>query len=201
MRCWPTESMREKIFCARQSFVGDMLDQVVGRLPGFRIGLATMTYTDVRRERSRDQCGSLEAADDLIKHVTDETIASARKSSRAWIRFGQQRMMQLHGGRREQLEISPNLWAGVGLVRGGAGTALVGDPANRRGADQEYQEVGIDTFIMSGYPHLEEAYRSPSWCFRCCRWPSRASGAAPGQYRPFGETIATSSVRGVASQS
>ena len=41
---------------------------------------------------------------------------------------GQQRMAALHGGRRDKLEVSPNLWAGVGLVRGGAGTALVGDP-------------------------------------------------------------------------
>lgn len=41
---------------------------------------------------------------------------------------GQQRMAALHGGRKDQLEVSPNLWAGIGLVRGGAGTALVGDP-------------------------------------------------------------------------
>ena len=41
---------------------------------------------------------------------------------------GQQNMAQLHNGDRETLEISPNLWAGVGLVRGGAGTALVGNP-------------------------------------------------------------------------
>ncbi|MFX6544496.1 LLM class flavin-dependent oxidoreductase, partial [Acinetobacter baumannii] len=65
----------------------------------------------------------------------------------------------LHGGRRDQLEISPNLWAGVGLVRGGAGTALVGDPETVAARIKEYQEIGVDTFIMSGYPHLEEAYR------------------------------------------
>jgi alkanesulfonate monooxygenase len=72
---------------------------------------------------------------------------------------GQQRMMQLHGGRRDKLEISPNLWAGVGLVRGGAGTALVGDAQTVAARIKEYQDVGIDTFILSGYPHLEEAYR------------------------------------------
>ena len=72
---------------------------------------------------------------------------------------GQQRMAQLHGGRRDKLEISPNLWAGVGLVRGGAGTALVGDPQTVAARIREYQDVGIDTFILSGYPHLEEAYR------------------------------------------
>ncbi len=61
--------------------------------------------------------------------------------------------------RRDHLEISPNLWAGVGLVRGGAGTALVGDGPTVAARIQEYAELGIDTFILSGYPHLEEAYR------------------------------------------
>ena len=60
---------------------------------------------------------------------------------------------------RAALEISPNLWAGVGLVRGGAGTALVGDADTVAARMQEYAAAGIETFILSGYPHLEEAYR------------------------------------------
>lgn len=55
--------------------------------------------------------------------------------------------------------VGPNLWAGVGLVRKGAGTALVGDPKTVAARLREYQDLGIDTFICSGYPHLEEAYR------------------------------------------
>ncbi|MGA3255138.1 MAG: LLM class flavin-dependent oxidoreductase, partial [Mycobacterium sp.] len=71
---------------------------------------------------------------------------------------GQRRMTALHGGRVDKLEIYPNLWAGVGLVRGGAGTALVG--SHREVADliTEYHALGFDEFILSGYPHLEEAY-------------------------------------------
>jgi alkanesulfonate monooxygenase len=68
-------------------------------------------------------------------------------------------MTALHHGDRERLEVSPNLWAGVGLVRGGAGTALVGDPATVAARLQAYADLGIDTVIASGFPHLEEAYR------------------------------------------
>jgi alkanesulfonate monooxygenase len=65
-------------------------------------------------------------------------------------------MAQLHNGSREALEVSANLWAGVGLVRGGAGTALVGEPDTVANRMLEYADLGIDTFILSGYPHLEE---------------------------------------------
>jgi alkanesulfonate monooxygenase len=99
-------------------------------------------------------------ADDLIARLPDEAIEAAQK------RFalesdseGQRRMSALHGGRRDQLEIAPNLWAGIGLVRGGAGTALVGSPETVAARLREYQDLGIDTIIASGYPHLEEAYK------------------------------------------
>lgn len=100
-----------------------------------------------------------QAADRLIAHLDDATIAKAQAAFARTDSVGQQRMAALHGGRRDKLEISPNLWAGVGLVRGGAGTALVGDGPTVAARMQEYQDLGIETFILSGYPHLEEAYR------------------------------------------
>lgn len=72
---------------------------------------------------------------------------------------GQSRMAALHGGRRDRLEVAPNLWAGVGLVRGGAGTALVGDAATVAERLREYAALGADSFVLSGYPHLEESIR------------------------------------------
>ncbi|HEV7624930.1 MAG TPA: LLM class flavin-dependent oxidoreductase, partial [Streptomyces sp.] len=71
---------------------------------------------------------------------------------------GQKRMLALHGGGRDGLEIYPNLWAGVGLVRGGAGTALVGSHVEVADRIEEYHRLGIDEFVLSGVPHLEEAY-------------------------------------------
>jgi alkanesulfonate monooxygenase len=101
-----------------------------------------------------------DAARRLISHLSDETIATAqRKLSQESDSEGQRRMLALHGGSREKLEVAPNLWAGVGLVRGGAGTALVGDPQIVAERIREYQALGIDTVIASGYPHLEESYR------------------------------------------
>ena len=101
-----------------------------------------------------------DAARDLIRHLSDDTIATAqRKLATESDSEGQRRMLALHGGSREKLEIAPNLWAGVGLVRGGAGTALVGDPETVAERLREYQALGIDTVIASGYPHLDEAYR------------------------------------------
>ena len=57
------------------------------------------------------------------------------------------------------LEVHPNVWAGVGLVRGGAGTALVGSHDEVADRIEEYRDLGFDEFILSGYPHLEEAWR------------------------------------------
>ncbi|PVF13816.1 alkanesulfonate monooxygenase, partial [Yersinia pestis] len=99
------------------------------------------------------------AANRLIANLDDKTIADAQQAFAGFDSVGQQRMAALHGGKKDNLEISPNLWAGVGLVRGGAGTALVGDGPTVAQRIQEYADLGIDTFVFSGYPHLEEAYR------------------------------------------
>lgn len=98
-------------------------------------------------------------AERLISKLTDEDIAKAQQNFARMDSVGQQRMAALHGGRRDKLEVSPNLWAGVGLVRGGAGTALVGDAQTVATRLQEYADLGVDTFVLSGYPHLEESIR------------------------------------------
>lgn len=131
------------------------------------------------------------AADSLIQHLDDKTIAAAQQAFARMDSVGQQRMAALHGGRRDRLEISPNLWAGVGLVRGGAGTALVGDPPTVAARIAEYRALGIDTFILSGYPHLEEAYRFAELVFPLV---DRIDVAPPGRSlaRQLGEVVANS---------
>jgi alkanesulfonate monooxygenase len=55
--------------------------------------------------------------------------------------------------------VEPNLWSGVGLARSGVGVAIVGDPSQVAAKLRAYQALGISTFILSGYPHLEECRR------------------------------------------
>ncbi|WP_029048732.1 FMNH2-dependent alkanesulfonate monooxygenase [Cupriavidus sp. amp6] len=136
------------------------------------------------------------AAEDLISRLDDETVARAQAVFAKMDSEGQRRMAALHAGgsarrTREALEISPNLWAGVGLVRGGAGTALVGDPHTVAGRMREYAELGIDTFVLSGYPHLEEAYRFAELVFPLL--PRSVREKLPGKVLsgPFGEVMAT----------
>jgi alkanesulfonate monooxygenase len=129
------------------------------------------------------------AADELISHVDDDVIARAQNAFAKMDSEGQRRMTALHGGRRDKLEVSPNLWAGVGLVRGGAGTALVGDPETVAARIKEYADLGIDTFIFSGYPHLEEAYRFSELVFPLLG-KARANVMEGSLSGPFGEVVA-----------
>lgn len=124
------------------------------------------------------------AADRLISKLSDEAIDAAQevfaKNSDS---VGQARMVALHNGRRDKLEVSPNLWAGIGLVRSGAGTALVGSPKTVAARLREYQALGIDTIVASGYPHLEEAYTVSELLF-----PEIGLGGPRNQIRSsFGE--------------
>jgi alkanesulfonate monooxygenase len=131
-----------------------------------------------------------DAAEALIAHLDDAVVAQAQQAFAQFESEGQRRMSALHGGRRDKLEVSPNLWAGVGLVRGGAGTALVGDPSTVAERMREYEALGIDTFILSGYPHLEEAYRVAELLFPHLPITTAARAPEHNVTGPFGEMLA-----------
>lgn len=102
----------------------------------------------------------------LIDALGEDSVAAAQAALARSESVGQARMRDLHERSRADgswrdphaLEIAPNLWAGVGLVRGGAGTALVGSHTEIIERIAEYARIGIEEFILSGYPHLEELY-------------------------------------------
>jgi alkanesulfonate monooxygenase len=104
-----------------------------------------------------------EAANDLYAQMDVASIAANQRFVSNTDSVGQQRMSALHGGVKPEnlrdLEIAPNLWAGIGLVRPGPGTAIVGSPDTVIRTLEAYREAGVETFILSGMPLLEEAYR------------------------------------------
>ena len=134
-----------------------------------------------------------EAAEELISKLDDETIEQHHKVLSNRESVGQQRMTALtNSGKarsREELEISPNLWAGIGLAREGCATALVGSPQIVVERIKEYADMGIDTFVFSAYPHLEEAYRFAELVFPLL--PDKLKNKFSGleQSGPFGGVL------------
>jgi alkanesulfonate monooxygenase len=155
---------------------------------GRKLTFGIRLHVVVRETREK----AWEAANDLIRYVDEKVIADAQKVFARYDSVGQQRMAALHGGDKSKLEISPDLWAGVGLVRGGAGTALVGDADTVAARMNEYAALGIDSFILSGYPHLEESYRVAELLFprlNLSHGPNLNTQVA-ALNGPFGEIIA-----------
>jgi len=144
----PPALVAEKIGRVRELAAG------LGRTLRFGIRLHTIT---------RDTSAAAWAeAGRFLEALDPAQVAAAQEQLRASESVGQQRMVALHDGALELgvrgLEVSPNLWAGIGLVRGGAGTALVGSHAEVADRIEEYHALGVEEFILSGYPHVEEAY-------------------------------------------
>jgi alkanesulfonate monooxygenase len=142
---------------------GETPDQVAERIDRMRRLAAdvgrTLRFGIRLHVISRDTAEDAWAVTDrMLAAMSDEVIALAQQQFTSGESVGQQRMSALHGGRRDNLVIAPNLWAGYGLVRSGAGTALVGSHDEVADRIAEYHRLGIDHFIMSGQPHLEEAY-------------------------------------------
>ncbi|MFG3189724.1 LLM class flavin-dependent oxidoreductase [Streptomyces omiyaensis] len=100
-------------------------------------------------------------ADRILAGIDPEAVRASQERFAGMDSTGQARMTALHGGVADaaRLTVAPNLWAGIGLVREGAGTALVGSHDEVAARLAEYRALGIDEFVLSGYPHLEEAYR------------------------------------------
>jgi alkanesulfonate monooxygenase len=163
---------------ARQADVylawGETPPQLAERLERMR-GLAAAQGRELRygvrlHVISRDTATEAWAeADRLLAGLDPAAIAAAHARYSTADSVGQQRMAALHGGSSDRLEIYPNLWAGYGLVRAGAGTALVGSHEEVADRIAEYHALGLDHFILSGQPHLEEAYQFAEGALRVLR--------------------------------
>jgi alkanesulfonate monooxygenase len=160
----PPAQVEEKLARVRE------LTEAEGRSPRFGIRLHVISR-DTSEEAWAEAARLLDAMDPAA-------VAQAQANLRASESEGQRRMLELHGGRTDSLVVAPNLWAGIGLVRGGAGTALVGSHEEVADRIAEYHDAGIDEFIFSGYPHLEEAYRFGEGVFPVLRERGLLASAA-----------------------
>ncbi|KQB87045.1 LLM class flavin-dependent oxidoreductase [Corynebacterium lowii] len=150
----PPEKVAEKIERVRAEAAA------VGRAEELEYGIRLHVIARDTEEEAWAEAQRL--LDQLDPHTVSAIQAGLARSQSE----GQRRMTELHsqgatyssGADARVLEVSPNLWAGVGLVRGGAGTALVGSHAKVAQRIAEYRDLGLKHFILSGYPHLEEAF-------------------------------------------
>ena len=145
----PPQAVAKKV-----AWMRELADQA-GRELRFGIRLHTIS-----RDTAKEAWAE---ADRMLAELSPAEISKSQQALAKSSSVGQRNMRSLNqayrdGGTASDLEIYPNLWAGVGLVRGGAGTALVGSHADVADRIEEYASLGIEEFVMSGYPHLEEAY-------------------------------------------
>lgn len=122
------------------------------------------------------------AAQWLYEHMDKEAITRNRNLTAETDSVGQQRMNAIIGNKltahARDLEVYPDIWGGIGLIRGGPGLAIVGDPETVAERIHEYEQIGFDVFIVSGYPLIEEAYRVADLLFPVLKpkgWSSRTS--------------------------
>ena len=176
------EAVREKVEWIRK------LASDEGR--EIRFGLRMHTIT---RDTSQEAWAE---ADRLLEGIDPAAIEKIQAGLQRSESEGQRRMLELNRGDKADLEIYPNVWAGVGLVRGGAGTAFVGSHEEVADRIEEYAEVGIDEFILSGYPHLEGAYWFGEGVLPILaergRWEHPAGVRARGHSVPFAAAGAAS---------
>jgi len=140
----PPDMVRERVERARE------LAAAEGRELRFGIRLHV-----IARDTAEEAWAETER---LVSVMDPATVAATQRAMKLTGSVGQQRMAALHGGSSDNLIVAPNLWAGVGLVRGGAGTALVGSHEEVAERIAEYHDIGFEDFILSGHPHLEECY-------------------------------------------
>lgn len=130
--------------------VADMESRAARRGRTLRFGLRSHVIVRETSEAARA------AAASLVSRLDDEVGAAIRGRSLDAVSVGVSRQAELRSLSDDDGFVEANLWTGIGRARSGAGAAIVGDPDEVVGKLQEYRRVGIDAFILSGYPHLEE---------------------------------------------
>ena len=97
------------------------------------------------------------AADRLLSRLDAEQGAAIRARSLDSTSVGVAAQAALRESSGDDGYAEPHLWTGIGRARSGCGAAIVGDPDQVLAKLNDYRDMGIEAFILSGYPHAAEA--------------------------------------------
>jgi len=123
------------------------------------------------------------AASRLLSRLDVETGKEIRQRSLDSASAGVARQAALRESADNDGYVERHLWTGVGRARSGAGAAIVGDPDQVLAKINELRDVGVEAFILSGYPHQAE-------CDLFARHVlPRIEGRGPLEFEPFPVTV------------
>ena len=133
--------------------MSDMTERASRHSRTLKFGYRVHVVVRETEEEARD------AASHLISAVDAATGDAIRARSLDSTSAGVRRQAELRATAHEDGFVEPSLWTGIGKARSGCGAAIVGTPQQVIEKIQRYQAMGIEAFIFSGYPHIDEAQR------------------------------------------
>ena len=141
---WP--ETEEKL----QGLMDNMTQKATAYKRTLQFGLRVHVIVRETEEEARDY------ADSLLSKLDLDLGTEIRNRAQDAASLGVARQSQLREEADEKYYVEPNLWTGIGLARSGCGAAIVGNPDQVVAKLERYMEMGIRSFILSGYPHQQE---------------------------------------------
>ena len=139
----------------RMEAVREIVEDLKGRAArhGRTLKFGYRTHVIVRETEGQARA----AANRLLSHLDDKEGEAIRNRSLDSASAGVRRQAELRQDAAGDGFVEDNLWTGIGRARSGCGAAIVGDPDQVLTKLNAYRAIGIDAFILSGYPHAAEA--------------------------------------------
>ena len=141
---WP--ETEEKL----QGLMDNMTQKAAGYNRTVQFGLRVHVIVRETEEEARAY------ADSLLSKLDLDLGTDIRNRAQDAASLGVARQSQLREEADEKYYVEPHLWTGIGLARSGCGAAIVGNPDQVVEKLERYMEMGIRSFILSGYPHQQE---------------------------------------------
>jgi alkanesulfonate monooxygenase len=133
-----------------QSLMENMTQKAAGYNRTIQFGLRVHVIVRETEEEARAY------ADGLLSKLDLDLGTDIRNRAQDAASLGVMRQSQLRDEADEKYYVEPHLWTGIGLARSGCGAAIVGNPDQVVAKLERYMEMGIRSFILSGYPHKQE---------------------------------------------